>query len=263
MTGSLGIVFAACAGVILLAMLAAFAAGMALRRHNVADIAWGLGFAAVAVVSLLISAGHGLAARRAMLAAATVIWGLRLAGHIFARSRGGEDPRYADLLNKAKGNRARYALRTIYLAQGALIWLISLPVQAGMLARRPLVPLLVIGGLAWLCGLFFEAVGDHQLERFQADPANRGKIMDRGLWRYTRHPNYFGDACVWWGIFLIGCGSWPSLATLVSPLLMTYLLVWGSGKRLTEKRMMQGRPGYAEYAARTSGFIPFPPRRSR
>ena len=85
-------------------------------------------------------------------------------------------------------------------------------------------------------------MGDWQLERFKSDPANRGKIMDRGLWRYTRHPNYFGDACVWWGIFLIGCGSWAGLATVVSPLLMTYLLVWGSGKRLTEKRMVNGPP---------------------
>jgi steroid 5-alpha reductase family enzyme len=260
-TGSLGLICAASAGAVLLLVLLAFAAGMALRRHNVADIAWGLGFAVVAVVSLLISAGHGLQARRLLLAAVTVIWGLRLAGHIFRRSRGGgEDPRYAELLGKAKGHPAWYALRTVYLGQGALIWVISLPVQVGMLAARPLTPLLVIGGLAWLCGLFFEAVGDYQLERFKAVPANRGQIMTRGLWRYTRHPNYFGDACAWWGIFLIGCGSAASLATVVSPLLMTYLLVWGSGKRLTEKRMIAARPGYAEYAARTSGFIPLPPR---
>ncbi len=261
MTGTLGATLGLSAGAVLVLMLLAFAAGTAAGRHNVADVAWGLGFAVVAVLALIISAGHGLDWRRALLAATTVIWGLRLASHIFWRSRGGgEDPRYAALLGKAKGNRAAYALRTIYLAQGALIWVISLPVQAGMLARRPLVPLLVIGCLLWLCGLFFEVAGDQQLERFKSDPANRGKIMDRGLWRYTRHPNYFGDACVWWGIFLIACGSWASAATVISPLLMTYLLVWGSGKRLTERRMIQGRPGYAEYAARTSGFIPLPPR---
>ncbi len=261
MTGTLCATLGLSAGAVLAAMLVAFAAGTAAGRHNVADVAWGLGFAVVAVVALSTSAGQGQGARRALLAAATVIWGLRLASHIFWRSRGGgEDPRYAALLGKAKGNCGLYALRTVYLPQGALIWLISLPVQAGMLAGRPLVPLLVIGCLLWLCGLFFEAVGDRQLERFKSDPANRGKIMDRGLWRYTRHPNYFGDACAWWGIFLIGCGSWASLATVISPLLMTYLLVWGSGKRLTEQRMTAGRPGYAEYAARTSGFIPLPPR---
>jgi steroid 5-alpha reductase family enzyme len=153
-------------------------------------------------------------------------------------------------------------LATVYLGQGALIWLVSLPIQVGMSGGWALTPLLVIGGLVWLCGVFFEAVGDWQLERFRSDPANRGQLMDRGLWRYTRHPNYVGDACVWWGIFLIGCGSWLGLATVVSPLVMTYLLVWGSGKRMTEKRMVASRPGYAGYAARTSGFIPWPPRGS-
>jgi len=261
MTAALGATLGLTAAALLVLVLLAFAAGTAAGRHNVADVAWGLGFAVVAVVALITSAGHGEGARRALLAAATVIWGLRLAAHIFRRGRGGgEDPRYAALLGKAKGRRGLYALRNIYLAQGALIWVISLPVQAGMFAGRPLAPLLVLGCLLWLCGLFFEAVGDRQLEQFKADRANRGKIMDRGLWRYTRHPNYFGDACVWWGIFLIGCGSWLSLATVISPLLMTYLLVWGSGKRLAEKRMAAGRPGYADYAARTSGFIPLPPR---
>jgi steroid 5-alpha reductase family enzyme len=242
-------------------VLGTFAVGARLKRHNVADIAWGLGFAVVAVVALATSAGHGCLARRVLLTAVTVIWGLRLAGHICRRSRGGgEDPRYADLMAKARGHPAWYALRNVYLGQGVLIWVISLPVQAGLYAGRPLDALLVIGGLLWLCGLLFEAVGDAQLARFRADPANRGQIMDQGLWRYTRHPNYFGDACVWWGIFLIACGSWVSLATVFAPLLMTYLLVWGSGKRLTEKRMIASRPGYAGYAARTSGFIPWPRR---
>jgi steroid 5-alpha reductase family enzyme len=249
------------AGAVLVLMLLAFRAGQLLGRHNVADVAWGASFALVALVALANSAGRGQDLRRDLLAAATVIWGLRLATHILLRSRGaGEDPRYAAMLGKAKGNKGWAALRLIYLPQGALIWVISLPVQVGMYAARPLVPLQVIGGLLWLCGMFFETVGDRQLERFKADPANRGTIMDRGLWRYTRHPNYFGDAAVWWGIFLIGCGSWASLATIFAPLLMTYLLIWGSGKRLTEKRMMRNRPGYAQYAARTSGFIPLPPR---
>jgi steroid 5-alpha reductase family enzyme len=261
-SAALGVTLAASAGAVLAVMLVTFAAGVRLGRHNVADVAWGLGFAVVAVVSFATSAGHGQPSRRLLLAAATVIWGLRLAGHIFRRARGGgEDPRYAELLGPDRRGRAWRALRSIYLAQGALIWLISLPVQAGMYARAPLVPLQVIGGLVWAVGLGFEAVGDWQLERFKADPANRGTIMDRGLWGYTRHPNYFGDACVWWGIFLIGCGSWPYLITVLAPALMTWLLVWGSGKRLTEKRMKANRPGYAAYAARTSGFIPRPPRR--
>ncbi len=251
----------ASAAAVLVVALAGFAAGTALRRHNVADVAWGLGFALVAVVSLLVTAGHGQPARRTLLTAVTVIWGLRLAAHIARRGRGrGEDPRYEQMLRR---HGRWYPLGAVYLAQGALIWVVSLPVQLGMTGGWSLTPLLVIGSLLWACGLFFEAVGDWQLERFKADPAHRGQIMDRGLWRYTRHPNYFGDACVWWGIFVIGLSSWAGLAAVISPLIMTYLLVWGSGKRLTEKRMIASRPGYAEYAARTSGFIPRPVRPGR
>jgi steroid 5-alpha reductase family enzyme len=109
----------------------------------------------------------------------------------------------------------------------------------------------------------FEAVGDWQLARFKADPTNHGAIMDRGLWRYTRHPNYFGDFCMWWGLFLIALGSWAELPTMVGPMLMTFILTRGTGQRLTDQRMAATRPQYADYAARTSAFIPRPPRKSR
>ena len=159
------------------------------------DTAWGIGIALAALVSLLASAGHGQPARRYLLLAASVIWGLRLAGDVTWRNHGkGEDPRYRDLLSRAKGNRNVYALRTIYLLQAAILWLACLPVQAGMLERAPAGPLAVIGGRLWLAGFVFESVGDWQLARFKADPAHQGLIMDRGLWRYTRHPNYFGDS---------------------------------------------------------------------
>jgi protein-S-isoprenylcysteine O-methyltransferase Ste14 len=120
-----------------------------------------------------------------------------------------------------------------------------------------------LGAVACLTGFACETVGDRQLAQFRANPANRGQIMDRGLWRYTRHPNYFGDACMWWGIFLISYGSPLQLVTLVSPLLMTFILTRGTGQRMTERRMSGSRPGYAEYVRRTSGFIPLPPRRPR
>ena len=120
---------------------------------------------------------------------------------------------------------------------------------------------MIIGAALWLGGFAFESVGDWQLARFKADPVHRGMIMDRGLWRYTRHPNYFGDFCMWWGLFLISFGSWVELLTIVGPLLMTFLLTRGSGQRLTERRMAD-RPQYADYIARTSGFIPRPPRRT-
>ena len=144
------------------------------------------------------------AARRYLLLAASVIWGLRLAGYVTWRNHGqGEDPRYRDLLSRAPGNPNAYALRTVYLLQAAILWLACLPVQAGMLERAPAGALAVIGAVLWLGGFVFESAGDWQLARFKADPRNQGLIMDRGLWRYTRHPNYFGDACMWWGLFLI------------------------------------------------------------
>ncbi|BBA98889.1 hypothetical protein RVR_5260 [Actinacidiphila reveromycinica] len=244
-------------------MAATFAVALAKGVHRVVDVAWGVAFTAVAVASYGASAGHGDDGRRLLVTVATAVWGLRLAAHIARRGRGhGEDPRYDRMLAKAPGGRAAYALRTVYLVQGALVWVVSLPVQAAQYVTGPLGGWAAAGGVLWAAGLAFEAVGDHQLARFKADPAHRGLIMDRGLWSWTRHPNYFGDCLVWWGLYAMACASWPSAAVSApSPLLMTALLVFGSGKRLLE-RQMADRPGYAEYAARTSGFLPLPPRRT-
>jgi steroid 5-alpha reductase family enzyme len=242
--------------------LATFAAALKVRRYNVVDTVWGLGFAVIAAVAFAMSQGHGSPSRRYLLLGATVVWGARLAVYVGARSRGkGEDPRYAEMLDKARGSRITYALRKVFLLQAALIWLISIPVQAGMFQRGGPAWLLYAGLALWLCGLLFESIGDWQLARFKAESANHGAVMNRGLWRYTRHPNYFGDACVWWGLFLISWGSWLGLATVFAPILMTFLLARGSGKPITEARM-SSRPGYAEYVARTSGFFPLPRRRN-
>ncbi|MFG2836047.1 DUF1295 domain-containing protein [Streptomyces zaomyceticus] len=261
--GALGANLAATAATALTVLLATFAVAVRRGLHRIVDIAWGLAFAAVAAVTWLLSAGHGDDGRRLLVAAATAVWGLRLAAHIAHRSRGhGEDPRYTALLDKAPGNRTLYALRTVYLGQAALVWLISLPVQAASYSSAPLDALAYCALAVWATGLAFEAVGDHQLARFKADPANRGRIMDQGLWAWTRHPNYFGDSLVWWGLYLLAGTAWqPALAVLVSPVLMTLLLTVGSGKRLLEKHMAH-RPGYAAYAARTSGFVPWPPRKT-
>ncbi|MFI6543098.1 DUF1295 domain-containing protein [Streptomyces prunicolor] len=245
-------------------MLATFA--VAVRRagvHRIVDIAWGMAFTAVAVVTFTVSAGEGDPVRRLLVTALTAVWGLRLAVHIARRGRGhGEDPRYERLLAKAPGSRNAYALRMVYLLQGALVWLVSLPVQAAQyVPGRPSVLNYVAGTAVWAVGIGFEAVGDAQLSRFRADFANRGRIMDRGLWSWTRHPNYFGDFCVWWGLFLLTCDSPAAAAvSVVSPLVMSLLLTRGSGKRLLERHMAE-RPGYAEYRARTSGFLPRPPGR--
>ncbi|WP_030756242.1 DUF1295 domain-containing protein [Streptomyces griseus] len=262
-TGALGLVLAASAATALAVMLVAFAVGTAKGLHRIVDVAWGAAFAAVAAVAWVLAAGHGDDGRRTAVALATVVWGLRLAVHIARRGRGhGEDPRYARMLAKGRGSPTLYALRKVYLLQGALVWVVSLPVQVAVLLPRPLDATACLGLAVWAAGLAFEAVGDRQLARFKADPANRGRVMDRGLWAWTRHPNYFGDFLVWWGLYLTACATWQTAAlALVSPLVMTGLLVWGSGKRLLEAHMAD-RPGYAEYRARTSGFLPRPPRRS-
>jgi len=242
-------------------MSVVFVIGTVRERHRTVDVAWGAAFALVALVGFALSSGHADAGRRILVTALTAIWGLRLAVHIALRGRGEpEDPRYEAFLARAKGNRTWFAYTRVYLLQAALVWFVSLPVQTVQYGLRPLSPVAVIGGCVWAVGIFFEAVGDWQLLRFKADPAHKGALMSTGLWRYTRHPNYFGDACAWWGLYLLGADQWLALCTILSPLAMTWLLTRGSGQRLTEARMIRTRPEYAEYAARTSGFIPRPPR---
>lgn len=245
--------------------LATFAVAMRIGRLSIVDVTWGASFALIALVAVLVSAGSadidGGPARRILIVALTAIWGLRLAVHIGVRQRGAaEDPRYTELMAGASGNPAWAALRKVFLLQAVLAWFISLPLQVGAVSRGDLGWLAWIGIAIWALGFYFESVGDYQLQQFKADPSSTG-VMDRGLWRYTRHPNYFGDACVWWGLFLLCAdGGWAWL-TIASPLLMTWFLAAKTGKPLMEKQLSKSRPGYAEYVDRTSGFIPLPPRK--
>ncbi|MEP7088550.1 MAG: DUF1295 domain-containing protein [Nocardioidaceae bacterium] len=242
---------------------ATFLVALQQHKHAVVDVAWGLGFAAVALTAFVVSAGDGDGVRRSVVLVMTAVWGLRLAGHIALRSRGhGEDPRYVELMAKAPGNPNLYALQRVYLTQGVIMWFVSLPVQVAVFETPGVSWLVWVGVAVWLLGFVFETVGDWQLTRFRNDPATKGRVLDTGLWRYTRHPNYFGDACVWWGISLVAFSAWPGILTVLSPLLMTWLLAKGTGKPLLEKDMSSRRPGYAEYVRRTSGFVPLPPRRS-
>jgi steroid 5-alpha reductase family enzyme len=238
-----------------------FAIGRRIGRYNVVDVAWGLGFIAVATVAAVL--GTGDPSRRWLLLALVAFWGLRLSGYIYRRSAGhGEDPRYADLLRDAT---VAQIVGRVFVLQACLTWFISLPLQLSAVTGptpRHWLAATVAGVLVWSTGLVFEAVGDHQLRVFKADPAHKGLLMDRGLWAWTRHPNYFGDACVWWGLWLITLAGWWSVTTVLSPALMTYFLVQVSGARLTEK-YMRGRPGFSEYQQRTSFFIPRPPRSAR
>jgi len=233
-------------------------------KHAIVDIVWGLGFAAIAVVSYLLSNGHGDDGRRALIAALTVVWGVRLATHIGLRSRGhGEDPRYEAMLRKSTGNGTWYVARKVYLTQGVTMWFVSLPVQVTSFSVAKIGLVEWIGVVLWAIGFTFETVGDLQLTRFRNDPSTDGKVLNTGLWRYTRHPNYFGDACTWWGLSMVAFGDWPGILTILSPALMTWLLAKGTGKPLLEKDISERRPGYADYVEETSGFIPLPPKKHR
>jgi steroid 5-alpha reductase family enzyme len=235
-----------------------FAIGRRIGRYNVVDVAWGVGFVAIAAVAAAL--GHGDPTRRWLLLALVAIWGLRLSWHIQRKTVGqGEDRRYAAMLRDASPAQV---LRKVFLLQGLITWFVSLPLQlsaVGGPTPKSLLPVAAVGVAVWLVGVAFEAVGDSQLKVFKQDPAHRGVVMDRGLWAWTRHPNYFGDATVWWGLWLITITGWLSLVTVGSPALMTYFLVYVTGARLTEK-LMAGRPGFEEYQARTAFFFPRPPR---
>ncbi|ADG80164.1 hypothetical protein TPAU25S_01080 [Tsukamurella paurometabola] len=241
-----------------------FTVGRAIGRYNVVDVAWGAGIVAVAWIALFL--GDGDRIRGAVITAIVTVWGVRLSWHMWIKSAGkGEDPRYVDLLDRAGGGGIGTVIRKIFVVQGAAQWFVSLPVQVSAVTGSTTGVALIVaaaGLAAAVVGIGFEAVGDHQLRVFKADPAHRGAIMDRGLWAWTRHPNYFGDACTWWGVWLIAASAWPGVLTVASPALMTYFLVHATGARLLERFMSQ-RPGWDEYAARTSFFVPLPPRRER
>ena len=223
-------------------------------RWAVVDVTWGLGFLVVAVIAVLL--GDGDVLRRGILVGLVAAWSLRLASHIFRRSGGKEDPRYEELKSNGKS-----FLRQVLLPQGLAIFFVSLPVQVAVASDRSVGWLAWAGVAVWLLGLAFEAIGDAQLKDFKADPANKGKVMDRGLWAFTRHPNYFGDACIWWGIYLVAADSGlAGAATILSPVAMTYFLVFATGAKLLERTMMK-REGYPEYAERTSMFFPLPPKK--
>ena len=237
--------------------------------HSIIDTMWGLGFVLVAAVSFvtsLIIDGDGNLARRLIVLALTAIWGIRLGGYIFSRNHGhGEDPRYEALLRSRKDHPLiPFLIKKIYGMQGAIMFIVSVPVQVAMYEYAAVGVVTYIGVALWIIGFGFEAIGDAQLKKFKADPANKGKTMDRGLWALTRHPNYFGDACLWTGLWVIACSHWFGLVTVFSPIIMSLLLVKFSGAALTEKMMARKRgPEYQEYLARTSYFFPLPPKKGR
>jgi steroid 5-alpha reductase family enzyme len=238
--------------------VAGWLVSLAKRDVSIVDSLWSLMFLLAALVYFLVSGSRGVMA--VTVFAMTTLWALRLAGYITWRNWGeGEDRRYQAIRER---NQPGFAFKSLYLVfwlQGALAWVISLPLLVAIVADTPLGPLAWLGIGVWAAGMFFEAVGDWQLARFKADPGNRGKVLERGLWRYTRHPNYFGNALIWWGFYLVAldAGGWW---TIVSPLLMTLLLLKVSGVALLEQDIGERRPAYREYIERTNAFVPGPRR---
>ena len=253
----MSITLAATAGL----MLGVWLLSLVKKDASIVDTFWGLGFVLIAAVCCAI--GEGYEMRRILITALTAIWGFRLASHIFWRNRGaGEDFRYRAMRARHGKRFPVVSLFSVFAVQGLLMWVISLPLQIGEIAREParITWLDWMGAIVWLIGFAFESVGDLQLARFKAESKNEGKVMDRGLWRYTRHPNYFGDALLWWGFFLIAMSTPSAVWTVISPLIMTGLLMKVSGVALLEKTLMKTKPEYRDYVRRTNAFFPWLPR---
>ena len=235
---------------------------VAMKDSSIADIYWGMGLVIAAWFTYFIS--EGVEARRILVLTLVTIWGVRLSVYILWRNWGVEDPRYAKFrkhVEEKGGNYAIHSLKHVYLLQGFFMWMVALVLIFALSVDAPReLGLRTWAGVAlWLLGMFFETVGDLQLARFRGDPANAGKIMDRGLWRYTRHPNYFGEACVWFGFLLVAAENLAGLVTIISPAVILYALLGPTGKGLLERRMKK-RPDFEAYVHRTSGFFPLPPK---
>jgi steroid 5-alpha reductase family enzyme len=233
-----------------------FAISLLKKRNDVADIAWGLGFPILAWTSFFLESVSGL--RGLLVNTLVSIWGLRLAWHIYSRNKNNpEDYRY---LKWRKEWGKWFYLRSymqIYILQGFLMFLISLPLLSiNQNSYSSLKWLDFIGIMIWLFGFFFEAVSDAQLSKFLKNPANKGKLMTTGLWKYTRHPNYFGEVTLWWGIWLISVSETLKIFTIIGPLTITFLILKVSGIPMLEKRMEQ-HPDFAKYKEKTSAFIPW------
>ncbi|BCA79296.1 DUF1295 domain-containing protein [Desulfuromonas sp. AOP6] len=256
-------VFILAALVLLVFMTSVFLLALYLRDNSIVDIVYGLAFILVGGSAYLAAdSGHP----RQLLALGLVsVWGVRLAVHIFLRKRGeeGEDSRYRQWREEWGSTFVWRSYLQIFLLQGTVVFLVALPVLLLMVAPGGDLTLLDLAGvLVWTFGFGYEAVGDWQLLRFKRDPVNRGKIMQTGLWRTTRHPNYFGEATLWWGIFLIALGSPVGWAAVVSPLLIDFLLLKVSGIPMLEAKY-EGNPHFESYKERTNAFFPWFPREGR
>lgn len=240
-------------------MLLVWLLSLPLRDVSIVDVFWGLGFAVIAGVTFFLTGAA--TARKLLVLALTSVWGLRLAAYLAWRKFGTpEDSRYRAMRDALGRHFWLVSLVTVFGLQALIMNVVALPVLAGQLNSSALDGWAYLGVALWTVGFLFETLGDYQLARFKSEPRNRGQVMDRGLWRYTRHPNYFGDFLVWWGIYFAAVGVSSAWWTAVGPLLMSFLLVRVSGVALLERSLQQQKSGYGEYMARTSAFFPWPPR---
>jgi len=249
--------------VIAAAMILLWLISLAMKDVSIIDLFWGTGFVVIAWISYGMSVGEKDVCY--LLPLLVTVWGLRLSGYLGYRNLGhGEDKRYA---NMRSGNEKWFPLTslfTVFLLQGAIMWVVALPLQIGI-PRNPGVVNVgtYVGSALWLIGFFFEAVGDWQMHRFKANPENKGEVLQSGLWRYTRHPNYFGDFCVWWGFWILSISPGGPYWTVISPIVMSILLLKISGVSLLESDLKESKPGYREYIERTNAFFPWFPSAAR
>ena len=246
----------------LAAMTLLWLLSLVLKNSSIVDIFWGTGFVIVTWLYFALTP-EGLAVRKCLVASLVTLWGVRLSLHILVRNWGrGEDFRYKAWRDEAGRSWWWRSYFKVFLLQGVILWLLSTPLLLAQKSAQPLGVFDVLGVLLWAIGFGFEAIGDWQLMRFKSDPVNRGKVLQSGLWRYTRHPNYFGEAVLWWGYFGFAAAT-GAYWTIYTPLLMTYLLLRVSGVAMLERTLVQAKPGYSDYVQRTNAFLPWVPRRGK
>jgi steroid 5-alpha reductase family enzyme len=248
-------------GVLAAYMTLGWLMSLAARDASIVDPLWGAGFAIAAASYFALLDGYQ--GRKIVVLVLVYAWAVRLSTHLIWRNWGrGEDPRYGAMRAKRPKSFWWYSYFQVFLLQAVLLWLVAAPIAGAMDSKWPahFTPLDYVGMAVWLFGFAWEVVGDAQLALFRRDPANKGKVMQKGAWRYTRHPNYFGDAVQWWGVWLVAAAA-EAYWSVYGPVVITFLLLRVSGVTLLERGLTETRPGYREYIERTSPFVPWFPRR--
>lgn len=243
-------------------MLLGWIISLIYKNVTIVDSLWGLGF--ILIAWLTYAMAGGFPGRKLLITLLVTLWGLRLVLHLSWRNWGhGEDPRYASWREESGERFWLVSLFKVFMLQAVFLWVIALALQWGQLQPQPseLIWLDYVGLGLWGIGFYFEAVGDWQLARFKADPGNKGHVMDQGLWAYSRHPNYFGESLIWWGIYVIALGTPSGWWTVVSPMVITTVLLKMTGVTLMEKTIVHTRPKYREYIQRTNAFLPWFPKK--